>query len=317
MVMMLVLRLMLVVMMMTMDKTMMLKVVWDMQALLHSRPSMLALVLRVSHCAAGRAHRLVLPHLVGEEERRPGRRHQAADCRQRRAKERSQPAAAAGRQMPAARLTRWRSGRSSFRASAELRAWKAWHEARVERFFAGETGGAQGGSGETGGEHGGSGETGGEQGGSGETGGARRGRRGQLLVLDVSSADAPHALGAFLCAGGWLACARTNWVDAQPHAAPAPWWRLGDRHPDTACPPASAGKHTACPLGAAVAVHERGTAEGAKGGAVRQPAVHVVEQRQHRALLQAAHPPRKPGGKPVCEPLGRAPPLPLVPISLA
>ena len=44
--------------------------------------------------------------VVGEEERRLGRRHRAADCRQRRAEERWQPAAA-GRQMPAARLTRW------------------------------------------------------------------------------------------------------------------------------------------------------------------------------------------------------------------
>ena len=112
-------------------------------------------------------------------------------------------------------------------ASAELRAWKAWHEARVERFFAGETGGAQGGSGETGGEHGGSGETGGEQGGSGETGGARRGRRGQLLVLDVSSADAPHALGAFLCAGGWLA-ARAG--AGAPDECPLPWWGAANAH---------------------------------------------------------------------------------------
>ena len=44
--------------------------------------------------------------VVGEEERRPGRRHRAADSRQRRAEERWQPAAA-GRQMPAAGLTRW------------------------------------------------------------------------------------------------------------------------------------------------------------------------------------------------------------------
>ena len=44
--------------------------------------------------------------VVGEEERRPGQRHRAADCRQQRAEERWQPAAA-GRQMPAARLTRW------------------------------------------------------------------------------------------------------------------------------------------------------------------------------------------------------------------
>ena len=59
--------------------------------------------------------------VVGKEERRPGQRHRAADCRQRRAEERWQPAAA-GRQMPAARLTRWRSGRSSFRALVGLRA---------------------------------------------------------------------------------------------------------------------------------------------------------------------------------------------------
>ena len=44
--------------------------------------------------------------VVGEEERRPGQRHRAADSRQRRAEERWQPAAA-GRQMPAAGLTRW------------------------------------------------------------------------------------------------------------------------------------------------------------------------------------------------------------------
>ena len=44
--------------------------------------------------------------VVGEEERRPGRPHRAADSRQRRAEERWQPAAA-GRQMPAAGLTRW------------------------------------------------------------------------------------------------------------------------------------------------------------------------------------------------------------------
>ena len=44
--------------------------------------------------------------VVGEEERRPGRRHRAADCRQRRAEERWQPVAA-GRQTPAAGLTRW------------------------------------------------------------------------------------------------------------------------------------------------------------------------------------------------------------------
>ena len=74
--------------------------------------------------------------VVGEEERRPGRRHRAADCRQRRAEERWQPAAA-GRQMPAARLTRWRSGRSSFRASAYLRAHRA---SAIKVAVPGETG---------------------------------------------------------------------------------------------------------------------------------------------------------------------------------
>ena len=74
--------------------------------------------------------------VVGEEECRPGRRHRAADCRQRRAEERWQPAAA-GRQMPAARLTRWRSGRSSFRASADLRAHRA---SAIKVTVPGETG---------------------------------------------------------------------------------------------------------------------------------------------------------------------------------
>ena len=74
--------------------------------------------------------------VVGEEERRPGQRHRAADSRQRRAEERWQPAAA-GRQMPAARLTRWRSGRSSFRASADLRAHRA---SAIKVAVPGETG---------------------------------------------------------------------------------------------------------------------------------------------------------------------------------
>ena len=53
-----------------------------------------------------------------------------------RAEERWQPAAAR-RQMPAARLTRWRSGRSSFRASADLRAHRA---SAIKVAVPGETG---------------------------------------------------------------------------------------------------------------------------------------------------------------------------------